>query len=140
MSRKFALLAGASFLIISTSAFAQDAAPEAVAAKEDTGGLEEIVVTAQKREENLQDVPVSVTALSAESLANNRIADFTDLTRAASSLTVTQATSSPKAIARRGVTSAQGEQHRAAQHQFLMHGFSPHQFHIVPSSSRAIGR
>jgi iron complex outermembrane recepter protein len=104
MSRKFALLAGASFLIISTSAYAQDVAPEAVAAEEDTGGLEEIVVTAQKREENLQDVPVSVTALSAESLANNRIADFTDLTRAASSLTVTQATSSPNnSIILRGI-------------------------------------
>ena len=33
MSRKFALLAGASFLIISTSAYAQDAAPQAVAAE-----------------------------------------------------------------------------------------------------------
>ncbi len=58
MSRKFALLAGASFLIISTNAYAQDAAPESVATEEDNGGLEEIVVTAQKREENLQDVPV----------------------------------------------------------------------------------
>jgi iron complex outermembrane receptor protein len=76
MSRKFALLAGASFMMMSTGAFAQDAVEEPVAAEEETGGLEEIVVTAQKREENLQNVPVSVTALSAEALANNRIADF----------------------------------------------------------------
>jgi hypothetical protein len=49
MSRKFALLAGASFLIISTSAFAQDAAEAPIADEEETSGLEEIVVTAQKR-------------------------------------------------------------------------------------------
>jgi iron complex outermembrane receptor protein len=102
MVRKFVLLATTS-LIFAAPAFAQDASAEAAAA-EDTGGLEEIVVTAQKREENLQDVPVSVTALSAESLANARIADFTDLTRAASSLTVTQATSAPNnSIILRGI-------------------------------------
>lgn len=33
--------------------------------------LEEIVVTAEKREERLQDVPVSVTAIGAETLAQN---------------------------------------------------------------------
>jgi iron complex outermembrane recepter protein len=91
MVRKFVLLATASLIFVATPAFAQDAQVPAEA--EDTGGLEEIIVTAQKREQNLQNVPVSVTALSAEALANNRIADFTDLTRAASSLTVTQATS-----------------------------------------------
>ncbi len=31
---------------------------------EDSGGLEEIVVTAQKREQSLRDVPISVTAIS----------------------------------------------------------------------------
>jgi iron complex outermembrane recepter protein len=99
MSRTFMLLAGVSTAFIVTPAFAQNAAP----AEADTG-LEEIVVTAQKREENLQNVPISVTALSAETLSNNRIADFTDLTRAASSLTVTQATSSPNnSIILRGI-------------------------------------
>jgi iron complex outermembrane recepter protein len=99
MSRKFMLLAGISAALFTVPAFAQDAEP----AETDTG-LEEIIVTAQKREQNLQNVPVSVTALSAEALANNRIADFTDLTRAASSLTVTQATSSPNnSIILRGI-------------------------------------
>ncbi len=105
MIRKFALLATAS-LIFTSPAFAQatPASSGATAAEDTGGGLEEIVVTAQKREENLQNVPVSVTALSSEALANNRIADFTDLTRAASSLTVTQATSSPNnSIILRGI-------------------------------------
>jgi iron complex outermembrane recepter protein len=105
MVRKFALFATTSLIFAASPAVAQEAAaPADAAVAEDTGGLEEIVVTAQKREENLQDVPVSVTALSAEALANNRIADFTDLTRAASSLTVTQATSSPNnSIILRGI-------------------------------------
>jgi iron complex outermembrane receptor protein len=104
MVRKFALLTTAS-LIFAAPAFAQEspASPDSATA-DDTGGLEEIVVTAQKREENLQNVPVSVTAMSAEALANNRVTDFTDLTRAASSLTVTQATSSPNnSIILRGI-------------------------------------
>jgi iron complex outermembrane recepter protein len=48
-------------LVIATPAAAQEEAAE------DTG-LQEIVVTAQRREENLQDVPLSVTALSDEKL------------------------------------------------------------------------
>jgi iron complex outermembrane recepter protein len=104
MSCKFLLLASASMFIFVAPAFAQDSAPEQGTTEAGNGGLEEIVVTAQKREENLQNVPVSVTALSAEALANNRITDFTDLTRAASSLTVTQATSSPNnSIILRGI-------------------------------------
>lgn len=105
MVRKFALLATASMIFVAAPAFAQEAstAPDA-STTADSGGLEEIVVTAQKREQNLQNVPVSVTALSAEALANNRVTDFSDLTRAASSLTVTQQTSSPNnAIILRGI-------------------------------------
>ncbi|PCE40352.1 TonB-dependent receptor [Rhizorhabdus dicambivorans] len=35
-----------------------------------TGGLEEIVVTAQRRSENLQEVPISVTAVSESMLTS----------------------------------------------------------------------
>ena len=46
------------------------ATPAAVLAQEaDTGGLEEIVVTAQKRAENLQTTPIAITALSADTIA-----------------------------------------------------------------------
>ena len=101
MTRKFYLLAGFSSLAFAQPALAQDAAAPAPAdqaaaaapAQPEEGGLEEIVVTAQKRAENLQSVPVSVTALSSEAIANQRIADFSDLTRAAPSLTITQQTS-----------------------------------------------
>lgn len=41
--------------------------------------LDEIVVTARKREESLQDVPVAVTAVTAESIAERNIQDLRDL-------------------------------------------------------------
>lgn len=39
----------------------------------------EIVVTAQKREQSLQNVPVSITALTSEALERNRVANIRDL-------------------------------------------------------------
>lgn len=50
----------------------------AQAAGADTG-LEEIIVTAQKREQSMMDVPIAVTALSGEALQANRVVDVTDL-------------------------------------------------------------
>ena len=97
MSPKFILLAGLSTLAFVQPALAQDA-------EDNSGGLEEIVVTAQKREQNMQSVPVAVTALSSEAIENGRIADFSDLTRAAPSMTITQTTSSPNnSIILRGI-------------------------------------
>lgn len=58
-------LSAISFAIASGSAMAQGA-PQAA----DSGGLADIVVTAQKRAENLQDVPISVAAVTSESIEN----------------------------------------------------------------------
>ena len=52
--------------------------------------LEEIVVTAQKREQNLQDVPVAVTAVTAENIDAMGIVNTADLTRASASLSYGQ--------------------------------------------------
>jgi iron complex outermembrane receptor protein len=41
--------------------------------------LEEIVVTAQKRVENLQDTPISISAMSASDIENKGVADIKDL-------------------------------------------------------------
>ena len=48
---------------------------------QDQGGsaIEEIVVTAQKREESLQDTPISIAAFSARDLENKGISGLTDL-------------------------------------------------------------
>ncbi len=54
------------------------------AVAEETGGtevavLEEIVVTARKREESLQETPISITAFSAESLEAANMVDLRDI-------------------------------------------------------------
>jgi iron complex outermembrane recepter protein len=63
----------------SQPAFAQD--QTAPVAEAPAGGIEEIVVTAQKRTENLQDVPLSVAAFSGETLAKAGIDSVVDLPR-----------------------------------------------------------
>src|SRR5690606_7555743 len=50
--------------------------------------VDEIVVTARRREESLQDAPVAVTAFSAERLETTGAADITDLTRSTPSMTL----------------------------------------------------
>ncbi|HNC69921.1 MAG TPA: TonB-dependent receptor plug domain-containing protein, partial [Pseudomonadales bacterium] len=42
-------------------------------------GLEEIVVTAQRREENLQKVPISITAFSADAITQRGINGMGDI-------------------------------------------------------------
>jgi iron complex outermembrane receptor protein len=62
-------------------AHAQEAKPEAT-------GIEDIVVTARKREENLQKVPISVTALSAIALKNQSVQTVKDIQYQTPSLTI----------------------------------------------------
>jgi len=86
-------------------ALAQDAAP--AAATPDNGGLEEIVVTAQHREERLQDVPIAVNAITATALKNSGISDTTSLVQAVPSLNFTR--SGPSGIfVIRGVATPNG--------------------------------
>lgn len=73
--------------------------------EEESGrGIETIVVTAQKREQNLQDVPIVVTAVSGQLLQDTGVKDIKDLTLVAPGLTVTSTTSEASTTARiRGV-------------------------------------
>jgi iron complex outermembrane receptor protein len=56
--------------------YAADAS--AAGANADTGQLQEVVVTATKRSENLQNVPISVTALSSQTLEDLHVQNFND--------------------------------------------------------------
>ena len=75
-------------LTSSAAAIALSLAHSARAQSADAGGLEEIIVTAQKREQSLQDVPIAVTAITQEALQANRIYSVTDLSALAPGLTV----------------------------------------------------
>ena len=50
--------------------------------------LEEIIVTAQKREQNLQNVPIAVTALNAQTLNMFRVTNTEDLSNLAPNLNI----------------------------------------------------
>ncbi len=76
----------------------------AQAQETETLTVDSIVVTAQKREQNLQDVPVVVTAVSAKLLQDTGVKDIKDLTILTPGLTVTSTTSEASTTARvRGV-------------------------------------
>ena len=66
--------------------------------------LDTIVVTAQKRKENLQDVPIVVNVVNKQLLQDSGVQDVSDLQRVVPGLTVTSDTSSATTTARiRGV-------------------------------------
>lgn len=83
---KSALLAGAAWSAVSTGAYAQTSP-----AQEEAAQVEDVVVTARRREESLQDVPVAVTAVSGEQLEAKGSADITELARSTPSLTLNAA-------------------------------------------------
>lgn len=62
-------------------------ASTAAQAQSDAEGLQEIIVTAQKREQSLQDVPIAITALGGEALQANRVVSVADLSGLAPGLT-----------------------------------------------------
>jgi iron complex outermembrane recepter protein len=57
--------------------------------------LDEIVVTAQKRVEKLQDVPIAITVVGAEQLQNQHVYTLTDLARTTPALEMIQAFGGP---------------------------------------------
>lgn len=63
-----------------------------------TGGIEEITITAQKREENLQTVPIAIGTLSGEELANRGISSFEGVAKATPTITATPYPSSSNTL------------------------------------------
>src|SRR5258708_32458893 len=77
--RGFATALGAGAISIHATSFA---VPAASASASDAGGLEEIVVTAQRREEAAQNVGIAISVLSGQSLADKSITNGVDLQNA----------------------------------------------------------
>ncbi|AGH50991.1 MULTISPECIES: TonB-dependent receptor [Sphingomonadales] len=68
------------------TAFAQAEQGASAAAQAPNGGLEDIVVTAQRRSENLQTTPIAITALTDSALTSAGITDITGVVQATPSL------------------------------------------------------
>lgn len=87
-------------LISSSLTSAALAAPDSVGTNADDNSpqVTEIVVTAQKRSENLQDVPIAVTALSADVLSKRQVTDVTDLSGMVPNLQISQQGQGPGAL------------------------------------------
>jgi iron complex outermembrane recepter protein len=66
--------------------------------------LDEVVVTAQKREERLQDVPIPLSVISTSSLAANSQVKLTDFYSAVPGLSIAPSTMSSQTISIRGIT------------------------------------
>ena len=65
----------------------------------DTGGLEEIIVTARKRQESMQDVPASISALSAGDLARRFDSDVRDFAGSSPNIVIDDTQQGPGGVA-----------------------------------------
>jgi iron complex outermembrane receptor protein len=101
-NRRMALQQGVAQILAISGALAAACAWAADTATTPT--LTEIIVTAQKREQNIQDVPISVIALSAQQLKDGGVTDIKNLQALMPGLTVTSTTSENVTTARiRGI-------------------------------------
>ncbi|MES2096523.1 MAG: TonB-dependent receptor [Pseudomonadota bacterium] len=92
-------IALAAALIAPSAAWAQVAAQPAPPAQgqtqgDDQTGVADIIVTAQRREERLQDVPIAVTAVTGDSLARSGVTDTRQLTQSMPSVVFSRVNSS----------------------------------------------
>ena len=88
-NRHIAILAATTGLtMMPAAAFAQAAPQTAAEQAADNGGIAEIVVTAQRRQQNVQDVPIAITAIAGETLRNAGVRDPRDLTSLVPSLSM----------------------------------------------------
>ncbi|HEU0306285.1 MAG TPA: Plug domain-containing protein, partial [Lysobacter sp.] len=102
MKRKYLSLAIGSVLVsalASPVAWAQDAAPsEATTPEARATTLGAVTVTARKREETLQEVPVAVTAFTADALDKLNVEDLSDLDAQVPNLTIYAARGSSSTV------------------------------------------
>ena len=95
------IIAWTIFLSGSVAANPSRAADESTAAP---AALDEVIVTAEKRSENIQDVPISIIALSSQQMRDSGVTDIKNLTVLTPGLTVTSTTDENSTTARiRGI-------------------------------------
>lgn len=102
------LSTSAAFLALwfaSNAAFAQatSAQPSAAPAAPEQAGIGDIIVTAQKRGENINSVPLAITAATGDQLVQKGVVSVGDLTKIEPSLQLTQSQSGTPVFTLRGV-------------------------------------
>jgi len=87
------ILAGAA-RVAAVIALAWAVGTPAIAQDDDQGEIDEIIVTATKREQSIQDVPIAVSAFQADELENRGIEELEDLNQISPSISVYNSNSS----------------------------------------------
>jgi iron complex outermembrane recepter protein len=105
VSRASALLLSTTVLCAPAAALAQDAADNDDA---------DIVVTAAKREQNLQDVPLAIAAIGNEKLDELQVKEFQDVVKFLPSVTIQTAGPGFSQVFFRGVANGEGSNHSAS--------------------------
>jgi outer membrane receptor protein involved in Fe transport len=95
-----------SLALAAAAAGATEASGAADAGAASSGALEEIVVTATRREENISKVPISITAMSQDDLDQKGIRDFSEMVRFTPGVSIDS--SGTNAISIRGISSSGG--------------------------------
>lgn len=107
MRCRYVMLLASTSLVISSAAMAQSASETDENTLESTTSVAEILVTARKRTERLQDVPISVNVTSGEELASQDVRNLESLSGSVPNLHI-QATPGNNAIYIRGIGSSPG--------------------------------
>ncbi|BEV00819.1 TonB-dependent receptor [Novosphingobium olei] len=97
MRGKLTLLAGVCAAAVTTPSFAQSAQAGA------SSGVEEIIVTAQRQSQRLQDVPIAVSAFTAEGIEKQQIKNTSDLQLTLPNVTFTKTNFSSASFTIRGI-------------------------------------
>jgi iron complex outermembrane receptor protein len=75
-------------LVLAAPVFAQEVATAPQDTAEEQGGIADIVVTAQKRAENVQDVPIAISAFTSQALQERAVSDVSSLSNIAPNVTL----------------------------------------------------
>ena len=102
------LLAASTFALLPLAPAAAQDAPSA-----DLG--EEIIVTAQKRDQKLVDVPLTVTAWSGEQMQRLGVSQFNELSAFVPGLNIQEQSANNPGFVIRGITSDSGSAQQAAR-------------------------
>ena len=97
---------GVAMLVASATIAASTASAQSTEVTQDksVGVIPQVIVTAQKREQDLQDVPITVTAVGSQLLQDSGVRDIKDLTLLTPGLIVTSTSNEASTTARvRGI-------------------------------------